>query len=99
MRFRSYFTTLGSGPLDHWPLVEDAAKCRNDHCSKENVSTTRLTYSTTSQAACLADPVCDGHMKCVPACYWPEPSEDPNTCFLECQQARAAHDGFVDLMR
>lgn len=60
--------------------------CKNEHCSKQN-------------ATCLADSACAGNMTCVPACYWPAPSEDSSTCFIECQQAMAANNEYVDLIR
>ena len=29
---------LGTGPMDHWPTVENAEVCKLQHCSKEMVS-------------------------------------------------------------
>ena len=42
--------------MDHWPVVEDAVKCKLEHCSREMV---RAEYAvTTPQAACVLDPAC-----------------------------------------
>lgn len=76
----------GSGPMDYWPLVKDAAKCRNDHCSKE---------STT----CFAEGACNETMNCAGECNKLGIIEDIITCTFECQKAMATNKRAVGLLR
>jgi len=73
-----------TGPTEHWPVVEDASRCKMDNCAKQ-------------MASCILDPACIAHLVCPSSCSSDGPFT-AGTCAFDCSKAAAKSPVYVDML-
>ena len=87
-------SSSGTGPIDHWPTVENADTCKLEHCSREMVSwipanTMYCNFEVLKiyfhEALCMLDPTCLTSLSCTSECKGD--SFVAGLCAYECGEA------------